>query len=89
MNGPKRKPQRKCLGCGEMKDKSLLVRVVRGVEGEIFVDKTGKANGRGAYLCVSANCLERCRKARRLDRALGTAMPDKIYQTLEGMIKDG
>ena len=69
------KPQRKCLGCGEMKDKSELIRIVRGENG-LFIDPRGKANGRGAYVCRSTGCLEAAIRKRRFEKALGVT-PDE------------
>lgn len=78
----KKTPMRKCLGCGEMKDKKELVRIVRSSEGEISVDITGKKPGRGAYICRSEACLNAAVKARRLDRAFKCKLPEDIYGTL-------
>lgn len=86
MKTPKKKPERKCLGCGEMKDKSQLLRIVRSGDGKISVDRTGKVNGRGAYICASKECFAKCRKAKRFDKAFGVSVPDEIYASLEGMI---
>ena len=55
-------PLRRCVGCREMKDKRELLRIVRNNEGEIFVDPTGKKNGRGAYICKSMECFSKARK---------------------------
>ena len=75
MNTPKRKPQRTCLGCRESKNKDELIRIVRSPEGEVSVDLTGKKNGRGAYLCRQASCLQKAVKSRALGRALKTEIP--------------
>ena len=82
----KRTPLRKCMGCGEMKDKRSLVRVVRSPEGEISLDLGPRKPGRGAYVCKSADCLRLARKARRLERALSCAIPDEVYERMEGEI---
>ena len=66
---PKKTPMRKCVGCGEMKPKKELRRIVRSPEGEISVDLTGKKSGRGAYLCADPACLAKAEKGKRLDRA--------------------
>ena len=79
----KKSPQRSCCACREKLDKDKLVRVVRHPEGEIFLDQTGKANGRGAYLCPSAGCLKLARKRRQLERALKVQIPDEVYAFLE------
>ena len=78
----RRVPLRMCTGCGEMKTKKELVRVVRSKEGEISLDLTGKKAGRGAYLCPSAACLARARKAKRLERTFEVPIPAEIYDRL-------
>ena len=65
----KRVPLRMCAGCGEMKPKKELVRVVKPPEGEISIDLTGKKAGRGAYVCPSPECLKKARKNRRATSA--------------------
>ena len=75
-------PLRKCIGCGEMKDKRTLVRIVRNKEGEISVDLVGKKPGRGAYICKSAECLEKAQKSKRLERAFSTQIDPEIYDTM-------
>ena len=81
-------PMRLCLGCNESKDKRELIRVVKNKEGEIFIDKTGKANGRGAYICNSPGCLEKAIKAKRLSRAFSAEIPAEIYDKLREEIKN-
>lgn len=81
-------PVRLCLGCNESKDKRELIRVVKNKEGEIFIDKTGKANGRGAYICNSPGCLEKAIKAKRLSRAFSAEIPAEIYDKLREEIKN-
>lgn len=78
----KKMPLRKCLGCSEGKPKRELIRIVKNKDGDIFVDLTGKANGRGAYICKSSNCLEKAIKTKRLNKALEVEIPDKIYDDL-------
>lgn len=80
---PKKIPMRKCTGCGEMKPKKELVRVVKSPEGEISLDLTGKKNGRGAYVCPNANCLKKAQKAKRIERAFDCAIPDEIFEKME------
>lgn len=75
-------PLRKCIGCGEMKDKRTLVRIVRNKEGEISVDFTGKKPGRGAYICKNVACLNKAEKAKRLERAFSTKIESEIYDTM-------
>ena len=76
-------PLRKCTGCGEMKPKSELVRVILTPEGEIIIDKTGRQNGRGAYVCQSLECLEKAHKSKGLERSLKTSIPQNIYDKLK------
>jgi hypothetical protein len=80
---PKKIPMRKCTGCGEMKEKKELIRIVRTPEGTIKIDRTGKMNGRGAYLCNDLSCLRKARKKRSLQRSLDTAIPDEILDEIE------
>lgn len=80
---PKKIPMRMCLGCGEMKTKRELIRVVKSPEGEISIDKTGKKSGRGAYVCDCLDCLKKARKARRFEKAFSCQISDEIYNTME------
>ncbi|MBQ4332743.1 MAG: YlxR family protein [Clostridia bacterium] len=82
-------PLRKCSGCGEMKPKGELVRVVRSPEGELSMDLTGRKAGRGAYVCRSIDCLRTARKARRLERSFACAIPAEIYDRLEEEMMQG
>lgn len=84
----KKIPLRKCISCGENKEKRELIRIVKNKEGEIKVDLTGKANGRGAYICSDINCLEALKKNNKLSKALGTSIPDDIYIQLAEVIDD-
>ena len=79
----KKIPLRMCTGCGEMKAKKELVRVVRSKEGEISLDLTGKKSGRGAYVCPSIECLKKARKTRRIERSLDVKIPDELYDAME------
>lgn len=81
---PRRTPLRKCTGCGEMKPKKELVRVVKSPDGGISLDPTGKMPGRGAYVCPNRACLAAARKARRLERAFSCPIPAEIYDRMEG-----
>lgn len=78
----KKIPMRKCLGCQEMKPKKELIRVVRSPEGEITLDFKGKAPGRGAYVCPDTQCLKKAVKAKALERAFSTEIPQSIYDAL-------
>lgn len=84
----KKIPMRMCLGCGEMKPKTQLTRIVRTPENEIKVDLKGKANGRGAYICKNAECLKKAVKAKRLERTFSTEISDEIYETLKKDLTD-
>ena len=84
----KKIPQRKCIGCAERRDKGDLVRVVRTPDGEIRLDSTGRAAGRGAYLCKSKKCLARARKSHRLETNLGVEIPEAVYAALESELAD-
>jgi len=80
-------PQRTCIGCNTTKNKQDLIRIVKNKEGEIFLDRTGKANGRGAYLCDNIECLEKAMKTKKLARALDSkAIEEKIYEELRGVM---
>ena len=79
----KKTPLRMCTGCGEMKPKQELVRVVRSPDGDISLDLTGKKPGRGAYVCKNIDCLKAARKARRFEKAFSCKIPDEVYNRLE------
>ena len=78
----KKIPMRQCLGCREMKPKRELIRVVRSPEGEISLDFKGKAPGRGAYICPAPACLKQAIKAKALERAFSTQIPEVVYEKL-------
>jgi len=82
-------PMRMCVGCREMKPKMELRRIVKSPEGVISVDRVGKAPGRGAYICLSAECLKKAEKTRALERALETKIEREVYEKLEGEIEVG
>jgi predicted RNA-binding protein YlxR (DUF448 family) len=83
----KKVPLRRCAGCNEQKSKKEFVRVIRTPEGEILLDESGKANGRGVYLCPKKSCLQKARKAKRLERNLKVAIPDEIWAQLEAKLE--
>lgn len=85
----KKIPMRMCVGCREMKPKRELTRIVRTPENEIKADPTGKASGRGAYLCKSTACLERAKKTRALERALEHRVEPEVFERLEKEIQPG
>lgn len=71
-----------CLGCGEMKPKRELVRVVKSPEGEISIDLTGKKSGRGAYVCNNLECLKKARKMRKFEKAFSCQISDEVYNQI-------
>lgn len=81
-------PQRSCIGCNEKKNKKDLIRVVKNKEGEITIDRTGRANGRGAYICDCIECLEKAIKNRRLEKSFEMKIEDEIYEKLRGVMID-
>ena len=85
----KKIPLRKCTGCGEMKPKKELVRVVKTPEDEILIDLTGRKNGRGAYICRDVECLKKARKAKRIEKSFRCSIPDEVYDKMEEELKSG
>lgn len=85
----KKIPLRKCTGCGEMKPKKELVRVVKTPEDEILMDLTGRKNGRGAYICRDVECLKKARKAKRIEKSFRCSIPDEVYDKMEEELKSG
>lgn len=79
----KKIPLRQCVGCGEMKSKKEMMRVLKTAEDGIVLDVTGKKNGRGAYLCISHDCLKKARKNKGIERSFKMSIPDVIYEKLE------
>lgn len=82
----KQLPQRTCMGCNIKKDKIDLIRIVKNKENQIKIDKTGKMQGRGAYICNNIECLEKVEKSKRLERTLKTKISSEIYQKIRGVI---
>ena len=86
----KKIPQRQCMGCRERKNKRDMIRVVRKTDGEVSLDFSCKLNGRGAYICPDAACLQKARKAKSLDRSLEVTIPEEVYDRLEKeMVQNG
>ena len=83
---PRKIPMRMCVGCREMKPKQSLLRVVKPQEGDAHIDRTGKAPGRGAYVCDNIECLKKAEKIRALDRALDTKIEEGVFRALEKQI---
>lgn len=79
----KKIPLRQCIGCGEMKSKKEMIRVLKTAEGQFLLDATGRKNGRGAYLCPSVDCFKKAVKNKGLDRSFHMAVPKEVYEVLE------
>ncbi len=84
----KKIPQRTCIGCNEKKDKKDLIRIVKNKDGEISIDKTGRANGRGAYICDCIDCLEKAIKSKKLEKSFEMKIEDEIFEKLRGVMSD-
>ncbi len=87
MTKQKKIPKRLCTGCKEQKEKRELVRIVKSPEGEISLDLTSKKPGRGAYICPSAQCLQKAKKSRALERVFQCRIPDEVWADLEEAFK--
>ncbi len=79
----KKSPRRKCVGCNEMKEKKELIRVLKTPEDEIILDTTGRANGRGAYICNNPECLKKAIKNRGLERSLKSHISAEVSDRLQ------
>ena len=86
MGTVKKIPMRKCVGCGEMKNKKEMLRVLKTPENVVVLDDTGRKNGRGAYVCKNSECLKKAIKARRFERSLSVQIPDEVYSACEEVI---
>lgn len=84
----KKIPMRLCIGCREEKPKRELLRIVKNNEGEIFVDPTGKKNGRGAYICPNMDCFAQARKARSLNQEFSCQIPDEVYAEISRQLEE-
>ena len=82
MKNDKQTQMRRCVNCRESKRKSELLRIVRTPEGNFAIDFTGKANGRGAYICKNENCAAETKKRRKLDKSFKIALPNEIYDEI-------
>lgn len=78
-------PQRKCIVCGENKDKYELIRIVKNKEEGIILDPTGKKNGRGAYICKNETCINEAKKKRKLEKVFKTEISDDLYEEIIAM----
>ena len=79
----KKVPLRQCIGCGEMKNKKEMIRVLKTSEDEFILDTTGRKNGRGAYVCPAMECFQKAVKNKGLERSFKMAIPKEVYETLE------
>ena len=84
----KKIPMRSCVVTKERLEKRDLIRIVRSPSNEVFVDLTGKMNGRGEYIKKDANVIEKAKKSKILDRHLEVCVPDKIYEELMKYVSD-
>lgn len=82
MSVNKKIPMRKCVGCGEMKSKKEMIRVLKTSEEAFVLDATGKQNGRGAYLCPSKECFAKAVKSKGLERSFKQSIPKDVYEKL-------
>ena len=82
-------PQRTCMGCYSKKDKNDLIRIVKNKQNDVIIDKTGKQEGRGAYICNNMECLEKAIKSRRIERAIEAKISDEIFEQLKNLINGG
>lgn len=74
---------RMCIACRQMKDKRELLRIVKDKENNISIDKTGKKNGRGAYICKDKECLAKLQKQKLLNKAFKTNISEDVYKLIE------
>ena len=82
----KKIPLRTCMGCNEKKPKKELIRIVKQKDGNVELDKTGKMEGRGAYICNNIECLDKVIKTKRLERTLDIQISEETYKNLRGVI---
>ncbi len=75
-------PVRQCIGCREMKPKNEMVRIIRTPDNDICLDKTGRMNGRGAYICLNLDCYNKAVRSKAIERALKQEIPDDIYEAI-------
>ena len=81
-------PQRTCVGCMQKRNKNELIRIVKNKQGEILIDKTGKKDGRGIYICDNLDCLEKAIKTKKIERTFEMEISEEIYNDLRGVILD-
>ena len=85
----RRFPIRTCVACRTERQKREFVRVVRAPDGTVSLDASGRANGRGAYLCADGSCWTAALKKKAIERALGVALPADVRAQLEGGVSSG
>ena len=76
----KKTPERMCIACRQMKKKSEMLRVIKPKDGEVVIDRTGKAAGRGAYICDNEACVKKCLKAKLFNKAFSSEIPPEVYE---------
>ena len=79
-------PQRTCIGCNVKKDKSEFIRIVKDNMNNISIDRTGKANGRGAYICDNIECLDKAIKSKKIEKSFKMQIDESVYNDLRGVI---
>ena len=79
---------RQCIGCGEMKPKKEMIRVIKTAEDEIILDTTGRKNGRGAYICPNAQCLKKAIENKGLERSFKMPVDKEVYDNLKGVFEN-
>ena len=79
-------PQRTCIGCNIKKDKKDFIRIVKDNQNNISIDRTGKANGRGAYICDNIDCLEKAIKNKRIEKSFKMQIDESVYENLRSVI---
>ena len=86
---PRHFPVRTCVACRTERQKREFLRVVRTPAGEVLIDETGRANGRGAYLCADGSCWAAAIKKKSIERALGVPLSAEVRARLEGEVTHG
>lgn len=79
----KKLPLRMCIACRNLKDKRAMLRIVKNSEGQVFIDFSSKASGRGAYICDNAECVAKLRKQRLLNKVFSCAVDETVYLKIE------
>ncbi len=79
----KKIPLRQCVACRQLKPKKQMLRIVKNSEGKVFLDFSGKAAGRGAYICDDPECIKKLRKARLINKVFSCEVGDEVYSAIE------